>query len=796
MRITIPSASAASASERGIAEFWFYDTMDGGINAFYINTVGDSRRIRVKLNPSTYYASSEKGTTVVKSNTLTRTRGWHQFIIDYRTDNRIDMYIDGTLLAYTEGEGANTGIRVYHDFMLNPTGMSDYSTPLQSELYYDDITRYNMTWTNKPSLETNEISSLDLSKNTTYFAEGGTGQVKVIGTFANGQKAELTGDAGLSYTVSHPDVLAVNENGSITALKTGYALVTITAGGVSESLVYTVTNSKSVIHDANNSAITGSFSYSTDASYFEQSKEIYRTGNQSYRMLKSHAWNTRTNYINNENHSFVFSGWLYDDGVGSGNVPRFEIGSTNANDVQDGVTVLQNVKNMTVQLGIYNTNTPYYHIVNNAANRANWAPGTTQGRKSESGHYLGNPFSGYTNGESKGSTNSFTNPVTKTVTSMQGATMKKVERTKGWHQFAVVCDGGGTTPVNVATPNGKIEFYIDGELVYTDRYVSNRCYLLWLLGTGYISDYQVTHFAVDRKAPVVSVPSLGTDGNIVSGTAYNASATATDPNGYDQESTIAYTWQVSDNGADGWTDVSTNQNYTPEDAGKYVRVLAVPTGTIDKQMGEETKSVVKQIGVANPELTFAISGKGIIKNSEATYQNGETLRVGNGDNVTLTLVPEEGYEISSLKVDGKDLVVTDSDVILENMSLDTEVSVVYTEKEKTKPNLIASESGIQLQKEYIPAGETDARFAALAYTKIDVGYGYQIKDVGVKLENENGDFAMLPHLGTWEETYLFGVRVYGAGLIDGETYSMTPYLVINGDTEEYIFGQQQNFTKE
>lgn len=67
----------------------------------------------------------------------------------------------------------------------------------------------------------------------------------------------------------------------------------------------------------------------------------------------------------------------------------------------------------------------------------------------------------------------------------------------------------------------------------------------------------------------------------------------------------------------------------------------------------------------------------------------------------------------------------------------------------------------------------------------------------MKLENESGDYVMLPHLGTWEDTYLYGIRVYGEALIDGETYSMTPYLVINGDTEdEYIFGQQQVFTKE
>lgn len=811
MRYSLPGIKSANSSERGLAEVWFYDTKEiTSRQQFWITGYRtdlsaavncDTMRFGITFGSNTYNGfegHNAEGYPQFTKYSVPRTKGWHQILIDYTKEDTYTFYIDGQILATRTAEGWNGGLSsVCFDRFVRAQDMSALTDDLLLQMYIDDCAVYDMSWSDAPVLASAEITDLDVTQTITYLQENETGQIEVKAVDQNGNKFKVTGDSALSYTVSDSSVLTVDEAGKIEAFQAGYALVTVTATGAngtsaSKKLIIAVgNNSQTVLRDANNSSLPASATNKTTYAASEYSKEIYRTGTQSYHMLENHLWNDRTSYSSKTAYSAVFSGWLYDEGVGSASTPMFELISDNPG----GKT------NMSISLGINNTTDLYYQINNTASNRATWAPGATSGNLGATNQYTGNYFSGLTNGISKtGGTGTFTNPVTGTVTTYPKITVGAVERSKGWHQFAVVIDGGGTSPVNVATPNGKIEFYIDGELVLTDRYVPAYIHGFWPRKTGYISDYQVTHYAVERQAPAASNVASGTEGNLIVQTAYTASADTTDPNGYDQEILNTYGWEISDNGRDGWRTVSEGAEYTPAEAEKYLRAFAEPVGAIDGLTGEKAYSEVKQVGVANPKLTFSITGSGSVEDSnQQSYQNGEVMTTENGDTVTLTLIPATGYIATSVKAGDKTLPVSNDAVTLENMNLDLPLTVVFTEKEKEKPSAIAN-NDIMIQNDYSPDQETAPGFSAVLYSSVNTGYGYDILETGMKLINENGDFLLLPIMGTWSDTYQYGVRVFGEGITQG-SYKMIPYLKIKDSEDsqaqdEYIYGDEKEFSRE
>lgn len=803
---TIPGMNSGNAAGRGLAEVWFYDTKEvtsrhqfwiSGYRTELSGAVGcDTMRFAVTFGAETYGGfdgHNAAGYPTFTKYSVPRTKGWHQLLIDYSQENTYSYYIDGQLLATRTAEGWNggiSGIRV--DRFVKAKDMTALTDTLPLQMYVDDCAIYDMSWDSAPVLAETEISDLDVTQTVTYYDQSASGQIRAKAVQTNGRKFDVSGDSSLSYSVSDPTVLTVGEDGTIQPLKIGYALVTVTAQGAnntaaSKKLLITVGSSgQTVLVDANSDTPLKA----KDASY-EYSTDVYRTGKHSYHMLTNHIWNDVPRYKNNDKYfSFVFSGWLYDEGVGSSSIPRFVVISANPG----------GKNNMNLSFGIQNTGDAYYQLNNNEASRATWAPGALAGNLGATGQYKGNTFSGQLNGVSVASTQSFTNPQTGTVTTYTGPTSGVAERSRGWHQFAIVCDGGGTDSSNLSTPNGKMEFYIDGELVMTDRYVPTYAHGFWVEQTGYISDYQVTHYAVERQAPVASHVTLGTEGNVISQRAYTASADVTDPNGYGQEAVTSYGWEISDNGADGWTEASSEAAYTPADAGKYVRAFAQPTGSIDGLTGEKAYSEVQQIGVENPKLTFTLTGSGTVQDDDGiSYGTGENMTAANGDNITLQLVPETGYQVSSVKAGDKELVVNDqNEIVLENINLDTALTVVFTERQKEKPAASSSDQ-VMTQKDYLPKEDAQPVFSAILYSKIQPGYGYDVLEAGVKLVKDDKSL-LLPILGTWSDTYQYGIRVFGEGLTEG-SYQMIPYVKIKSsdsaeDSEEYVYGSAEGFVKE
>ena len=70
---------------------------------------------------------------------------------------------------------------------------------------------------------------------------------------------------------------------------------------------------------------------------------------------------------------------------------------------------------------------------------------------------------------------------------------------------------------------------------------------------------------------------------------------------------------------------------------------------------------------------------------------------------------------------------------------------------------------------------------------------------GIKLENDQGRFLLLPCVGSWAETKAYGIRVLGEGLVAGTRYTMTPYVKVvdpaTGDAE-YLYDEPESFTNE
>ena len=794
-------------TQRGVAEVWFYDTMRSDAWQLWITAAqtaaakeaGFSNAVRLTIRGAgnNYTSGDNFGGTYPKftHTPVTRTKGWHQLLVDYSKEDTYTFYIDGQTIATRTAAGWNGGLyEIRIDRFVNSAG------DLPIELYFDDSANYDMTWTNRPSLENAEVTDLDVTKTVTHYSVGKTGTVKAIATVAGGSKLDATGSDKVSYTVSDPSVITIGADGTIQALKVGYAQVTVTVTGAngtaaSKKLIITVGSDQYTnLHDANNGALN-SPAYTTTATY-EYAKDVTRAGEQSYHMVTAHNWMDRCYYERKGgNHSFTFTIWMYDGGIGSAETPSISINSLNPK-----VTgISNNPQNMSVVMGIKNASQRYYTLTNSASNRSIWGPAQGSGSTTLTGQYTGNYLKGdpANSGTAESATSSFTNPTTGTVTEYPGTTVQGVERTKGWRQFALVCDAGASGMENIATPNGKMEFYIDGELIYTDRYVPLDVNAIYPLGTGYISDFQTTHYPIERKAPEVKEISLGTDGNIISGTAYTAQAVTVDPNGYNQEAQVALTWQTSTDGT-SWTDAGSGAAYTPATPGSYVRAKAVATGAIDGKVSADTFSAVKQVGVANPKLTFAINGNGSVKHQETDYQNGGSLTASNGDNVTLTVEPAYGYKIGSVTAGGQELTVSqEGTVILENLNVDTDVVVTFAEREKEKPSAVAN-SKVQSQNDYKVSEDQDPVFAAVLYSRVNEGYGYTISETGIKLENDQGRFLMLPCVGNWVETKAYGIRVFGAGLVEGTRYTMTPYVKVvdpaTGDTE-YLYGEPESFTK-
>lgn len=172
-----------------------------------------------------------------------------------------------------------------------------------------------------------------------------------------------------------------------------------------------------------------------------------------------------------------------------------------------------------------------------------------------------------------------------------------------------------------------------------------------------------------------------------------------------------------------------------------------------------------------------------------------SVKVEKGASLALTFVPDTGYELKSVLVDGQEMiaVVQDNVLTLDSILKDKTLCVVFSQKEIKKPSVTVTI--LETDASYQPQGEQGTVPSALMYCKIDPGYGYDLQSTGVYLVDENSQETLLLPVVSWTEDGLWGIRIYGDGLKAGQGYSLTPMVRFDKDgEEEETKGQEESFT--
>ncbi|RAP75157.1 hypothetical protein DL346_17395 [Paenibacillus montanisoli] len=122
-------AHSFTSSYNKIVTMWFYDNAaDTSLQT--IGDVNDSiltRALGVNTPTSATKYVTRLGSTYAAT-TVTRTTGWHEFKWDYTSGTKVDMYIDGTLVA------SPTGVTSF-----NQISMGDWWSSNTGLVYFDDV---------------------------------------------------------------------------------------------------------------------------------------------------------------------------------------------------------------------------------------------------------------------------------------------------------------------------------------------------------------------------------------------------------------------------------------------------------------------------------------------------------------------------------------------------------------------------------------------------------------------------------------------------------------------------------
>ena len=83
------------------------------------------------------------------------------------------------------------------------------------------------------------------------------------------------------------------------------------------------------------------------------------------------------------------------------------------------------------------------------------------------------------------------------------------------------------------------------------------------------------------------------------------------------------------------------------------------------------------------------------------------------------------------------------------------------------------------------------------FTSLDVGYDWTVVSTGVEIRDDQNKKLPLPVASTnITSDGKFGVRVFGAGLEKGKTYTLTPYAVVEDGqgNQTTVYGTPKTFT--
>ena len=358
----------------------------------------------------------------------------------------------------------------------------------------------------------------------TSYAKGATQQLTITAYDGSGNIVAFSGD--VTYSSSNERVVTVSSTGLMTMVNYGVATVTATSGGKTASMLVTV---RSKLYTGNAMSGNGSDFTRTGGSVTRKNVgATYAAGATNYDYSLSYAYygwilslydSTQEN--TNGTANAVMSVWFYDNGATTDSVAAVYMSAYKC-DVSG-----------TRAVGILNSSDNTYKVTGKGARRArtgeqSWRDGDRVGICDE------------------------------VLNAAQIDT--GIERTKGWHQVSFIKKNSS----NAATisDNGTrycsnyYAIYLDGQFVYEED-GTNRSFL-YMYGYAGWNGSNVAYFADAEVSQYIYVEDLGVTESsgtyTINGTYYGTTGTQTK----------TYKWQVSNDGAAGWSDFTTGQSTTPD----------------------------------------------------------------------------------------------------------------------------------------------------------------------------------------------------------------------------------------
>ena len=649
------------------------------------------------------------------------------------------------------------------------------------------------------------FTRLDLSKTPGNYALNASGSMTVYGTSSTGTY-ELTDSGRVSYLSDDRSVVTVDSDGGLTFRGDGYATVIATVANpdgttVSARIMITVYDPEKA------HTIQGYESYQIKEPLKDTHLTLVdspvRSGEKAmaYRQVPSTAtlemWGLFTFRNGATAPQYAASAWFYDSGEKTNAKAGIYLQSTDSDKDgnRKGADGISYPLTISSEIGILDDTSDYYTYRNPQSGRANVGPGGVQWTSGE------NKGKGYIGTHVVGNTTALDGGM---VTPTGGEPVQKpvIKRTRGWHQVTAVVQGGPAWE-NAGTENGYIKVFLDGIEVYTDYYVPN---VLELVGgrsyypadgdvSSYYDDMSIFNFVQQPVKP--GLRSLDITGTPAVGQTLTAQADAWDKNG-DAITQVKYQWKASDDGT-VWSNIAgaVEGTYTvaPEYEGKYICAGVTPVST---EEGEEDLSRALLIGERDTyNVTITFDSNGSVKLGDNDVTSGVAVAVPSGSNQTIAITPNSGYEIDTATVDGSSVAAANNTITLENVKKDIAVGITFKQKQTQQP-IFGPSSDPQEQTDYTPpTAGTAPQYSAVMFTSLDGGYGWTVVSTGVEIRDDQNKKIPLPVASTnITPDGKFGVRVFGAGLEKGKTYTLTPYAVVEDSqgSQTTIYGTPKTFT--
>ena len=735
--------------KRGITELWFYDEDPSAKNDAFMSLQNGTLRGFIGPRENDYYTHSKDQNTYgfsIGPNKLPRSKGWHQFVIDYTRDYEYLFYIDGQLLSGLNAPNIGfSGIRLVRSV-----------SGSNSSIYFDDYYVYDVE---KTAASAPIISELTISGKATtgitlttsyryfdanYDAEDKTKTVYQWEISDNGIDGwnPISGATGSSYTIKEEDA-------------NKYIRVSVTAKSAADETSNTLTSEPTGLIEYKPDADTVVFS----SIGFSSTKTVFKPNDPAADLLIS-GWGEYGEYnLTGDSRTSV------------------TVSDSNVVDISGG-------KITPKRAGCAMLTLTFTNIDNSVLTKRILVVVGTEASRLD--------FESTTDGKV-----------------VAGAT-KRVEDIVRSGQYALKVH-------NTKNADNKTYYGVD---TYRNRSIKNNVYTAWFYDSGEKTNAKATVTFSDNGEY------KGTGNNDVDPLPANLSFNRTVGIGNDTSDYYTLNGTILDGTSDraeakrsrGWHQVVCIQyNTDPEDQNRfainhseiYIDGLKIyesnerlPVAYLIRGLPNyndtagEKGSYYDDFSIYEYKMvpiTLTVNGDGgVIKDGGNPISS---IAVPNGSSKTFTFVPDSGYEVDSVSVNGAPQPKAES-VTLDNITEDTTVTVSFVQKGQTVPSITNSGAPLTTNDPFIVNGGEISNPSVIHFSTVQEGYGYRIVRFGMELRDGNNVIQMDVADENTTSDGKFGVRAFGNGLESGKTYTLVPYVIYEDadSNEQVVYGTPQAFT--